>query len=233
MDRGDNRYRHGMIIVKNLYKTYHEEDKELVVLQDLNLEVLPQKRIGIVGASGVGKSTLLHILGGLDFPTRGSVLVEQQDIYGLTETKRSLLRNRFFGFIFQFYHLLPELNVLENVALPAWIAGLPRKGGEAMAAESLSRVGLKDRVRFLPSRLSGGEQQRVALARALCLKPKVILADEPTGNLDQETGREVLRYLLEVVEETKGSLVLVTHNTEVTRNLDEVFELKDGKLNQI
>ena len=203
------------------------------MLQGLNLEIAPRKKIGIVGASGVGKSTLLHILGGLDSPDTGQVFVEKDNLYQLSEDKRAKLRNRYFGFVFQFYHLLPELTALENVFLPALIAGFSKKEAHEWASIALERVGLKTRVSHYPSELSGGEQQRVALARACVLKPKVILADEPTGNLDEKTGDEVLKFLLDGVEAAEGSLILVTHNKELLKNCDEVFELKHGQLQKI
>lgn len=221
-----------MIKANNIHKVFQDGEK-LAVLQGLDLTVAPKRKIGVVGASGVGKSTLLHILGGLDPPTTGEVFVGQENLYALTEEKRSQLRNRFFGFIFQFYHLLPELTALENVCLPAWIAGLSKSKGEAMARQALESVGLANKTAEGVSYFSGGEQQRVALARALVLKPKMILADEPTGNLDHNTGEEVMEYLLKVVDEEEGSLILVTHNKELAKNLDEVFELKNGKLHKI
>ncbi len=219
-----------MIEAKNIAKIFKEGESPVTVLNGLNLEISPQSKIGIVGRSGSGKSTLLHILGGLDSPTHGQVLIEGENLYALPEARRAQLRNRSFGFVFQFYHLLPELSVLENVALPAWIAGLSPEEGKKQARQVLGRVGLDAKQGERPMHLSGGEQQRVALARALCLKPSVILADEPTGNLDEETGSQVMRYLLEVAEETKGSLVLVTHNLELTKEMDQVWELKDGRL---
>ena len=219
-----------MIIAENIHKSYREGKETISVLQGLDFKIAPQKKIGILGASGAGKSTLLHILGGLDTPSSGKVLVEGDDLYHLADGVRSRLRNRFFGFIFQFYHLLPELTALENVMLPALIAGCSKIDSRKWASDGLIRVGLAKREAHLPSELSGGEQQRVALARACILKPKVVLADEPTGNLDQKSGGEVLHYLLEVVAHSGGSLVMVTHNQALVENMDEVFELKDGKL---
>lgn len=219
-----------MLEGRNLHKSFCEGDTEIAVLRGVNISIRPMQKIGIVGASGAGKSTLLHLLGGLDCPTAGQVLVEGEDLYALKEGVRARLRNRYFGFVFQFYHLIPELTVWENVALPAWIAGRGAKEARSLAEEALSQVGLGFRLSYSPTRLSGGEQQRVALSRALVLKPKVILADEPTGNLDPATGREVMKYLLAVVAESEGSLILVTHNREITKDLDEVWELKDGKL---
>ncbi|MBI5299226.1 MAG: ABC transporter ATP-binding protein [Deltaproteobacteria bacterium] len=222
-----------MLVAQNIHKTYREGDKAIAVLEGVNFEMGPRRRIGVVGASGVGKSTLLHILGGLDSPDTGKIFVEKDNLYQLSEDKRARLRNRYFGFVFQFYHLLPELTALENVFLPALIAGFSKKEAHEWASPALEQVGLKTRASHHPSELSGGEQQRVALARACVLKPKVILADEPTGNLDEKTGDEVLKFLLDGVEAAEGSLVLVTHNKELLKNCDEIFELKHGQLQKI
>lgn len=219
-----------MLQAQNIQKAFREGEKTLAVLQGIDFSLEPKKRVAIIGASGEGKSTLLHVLGGLDAPNAGRVLVGEEDLYELSEKKRSRLRNLFFGFVFQFYHLLPELTVLENILLPAMIAGLMRGEGFDLAQETMQRVGLESKENQSPSRLSGGEQQRVAIARACVLKPKLILADEPTGNLDPETGQEVLKYLLECVEKSEGSLILVTHNPEIAKAMDQIFELKNGKL---
>lgn len=216
-----------------LVKTFHEGPQNLTILNGLSLAVPEAKKIGIVGASGAGKSTLLHILGGMDAPTGGEVTVEGKKMFALSENQRAGLRNRFFGFVFQFYHLLAELTALENVAVPAMIAGISLRQALQMAGESLKRVGLENRGKHLPSELSGGEMQRVAIARAAVLQPKVILADEPTGNLDEETGREVLKFLFDSVEGAEGSLILVTHNRELLKNLDAVYELKHGTLHPL
>lgn len=222
-----------MIEAREIHKTYREGERAVEVLRGVNLSVTRGKKIGIVGASGAGKSTLLHILGGLDSPTAGNVLVPEGDLYRLPEKKRAVLRNQTFGFVFQFYHLLPELTVWENVMLPAWIGGFPKTQARAMAQAALERVGLADRADFLPARLSGGEQQRAALARAVSVGPKVILADEPTGNLDETTGKEVMDYLFEVAAQAEGSLVLVTHNRSLLAAMDETFELKHGVLHPL
>ena len=222
-----------MLVAQNIHKQYAEGKKDLHILAGINLEIPPQKKIGIIGASGAGKSTLLHILGGLDRPTEGSVLVEKSNLYSLKERASAALRNRYFGFVFQFYHLLAELTALENVALPVWIAGLSREEGLKKGMDALKRVALDHRATHFPSQMSGGEQQRVALARACVMAPKIILADEPTGNLDEATGKEVLQFLFEVVEKSSGSLVLVTHNAELMKNMDEVWELKDARLQKV
>lgn len=222
-----------MIEAKAIHKTFAEGERQLAVLRGVELTLAPGQKLGIVGSSGAGKSTLLHILGGLDPPSLGSVFVEKEDLYALKEAKRAKLRNRYFGFVFQFYHLIPELSVLENVALPAWIAGLPKAEANQLAKQALGRVRLDDRWMGSPVKLSGGEQQRVAIARALVLEPKTVLADEPTGNLDQATGLEVMGYLLETVEAVGGSLILVTHNRELVRNWDAIYELREGILHKI
>lgn len=219
-----------MIKAENIWKVYSQMGEPLEVLTGLKLDLSPGKRVGIVGASGAGKSTLLHILGGLDKPDRGEVWLEGENFYSHSEGKRSALRGKSVGFVFQFYHLLPELTALENVSLPAWIQRLSRAESRGLAVGALERVGLASKGGQLPSELSGGEQQRVAIARACILSPKLILADEPTGNLDLKTGEGVFNYLLEVVAASGGSLVMATHNRELAQKLDEVYELKNGKL---
>lgn len=222
-----------MIRAESISKVFEEGDKRLSILNGLELSLAEKKKIGIVGASGAGKSTLLHILGGLDVPTHGKIFVQGDDLYRLKEDQRSDLRNRYFGFVFQFYHLLPELTVLENVLLPVLISGKKLPEAKQLAMEVLNQVGLGERCNQRATKLSGGEQQRVALARACVGKPKLILADEPTGNLDEKTGLEVLNYLLDVVQKSEGSLVMVTHNRDLLRQFDQVYELKNGKLFQI
>lgn len=219
-----------MIRVESISKIFEEGDKRLAILNGLEFSLAEKKKIGIVGASGAGKSTLLHILGGLDVPTQGKIFVEGDDLYRLKEDQRADLRNRYFGFVFQFYHLLPELSALENVLLPVLISGKKMPEAKRLGQEALHQVGLGERQNQLPTRLSGGEQQRIALARACVGKPKLILADEPTGNLDEKTGLEVLNYLLDVVQKSEGSLVMVTHNRDLLHSFDEVYELKNGKL---
>lgn len=219
-----------MIEVKNISKVYREGKTAIPVLKNLSLVIPERRRIGIVGGSGTGKSTLLHILGGLDEPTTGEVWVEGKNLYQLPEQQRAHLRNHFFGFVFQFYHLFAELNALENTLLPALIAGHSFVESQPMAAQVLEAVGLAKRADHSPGELSGGEQQRVAMARACLLKPKLILADEPTGNLDPETGQKVLQYLMTVANNGGGSLVMVTHDRTLLDSFDVVYELKDGTL---
>ena len=206
-----------MIVIENLHKSYREGDQTVSVLKGLSLEVRSPGRIGIVGASGAGKSTLLHMIGGLDQPTSGRIMLEGEDWRSLSENRRCRLRNRNIGFVFQFYHLLPELTALENAMLPALITGL-------------NQVVLEPRENHMPAQLSGGEQQRVAIARACVMRPKFLLADEPTGNLDEKTGLEVFEILNAAAREVQGVLLMVTHNPDLAKRMDTVFELRDGKL---
>jgi lipoprotein-releasing system ATP-binding protein len=186
--------------------------------------------IGIVGASGAGKSTLLHILGGLDRPTRGTVLFNKEDLFRMNETELADFRNRKVGFIFQFHHLLPEFTALENAMMPALIQGVPREKAAGRAMELLNEVGLGARSAHRPGELSGGEQQRVAVARALILRPPLVLADEPTGNLDTQTGDEVFALIKELNRRWGVTFILVTHNEKLSAQADRVVRMVDGKI---
>lgn len=219
-----------MLNATAIEKSYQEGEQRLTVLKDLSLELPPKAKVGIAGASGAGKSTLLHILGGLETPTEGEVRFEGTSVYGLTEDQRAGWRNRHIGFVFQFYHLVAELNAAENVMLPSLIAGESFAEARRKAEKALERVGLAGRKETPAHRLSGGEQQRVAIARAAVMRPTWILADEPTGNLDARTAEEVLNYLLEVADETGGGLVLVSHDRHWMRWVEKVYTLSDGKL---
>jgi predicted ABC-type transport system involved in lysophospholipase L1 biosynthesis ATPase subunit len=216
--------------VESLGKTYMLGRSAIPVLRDVSLAVRAGEVLAIVGASGSGKSTLLHILGALDQPGGGAVRFQGRDLYALSAAQRTVVRGRHIGFVFQFYHLLPELDVLENVMLPA--LSLPRApaGMRARAQSLLKSVGLAGRANHLPMELSGGEQQRAALARALMNQPDLVLADEPTGNLDSVTGSQVLDFLFALTRGQRRTLVLVTHNIAVARLCDRVLELKDGCL---
>jgi predicted ABC-type transport system involved in lysophospholipase L1 biosynthesis ATPase subunit len=205
----------------------------IAVLQGVDLEILKGEALAIMGASGAGKSTLLHVLGGLDRPTNGAVRYKDADLYRLSAARRADIRAHSFGFVFQSYHLLPELSVLENVLLPVmhrwnWV----RKAAayRAHAEELLDQVGLQHRARHRPMELSGGEQQRAALARALMNEPEIVFADEPTGNLDSQTGETVLRYLFQLTRERGHTLVLVTHNDAVAAACDRTLHMRDGRL---
>jgi lipoprotein-releasing system ATP-binding protein len=202
----------------------------VVVLDGLDLTVAPGEVVAIIGQSGVGKSTLLHILGTLDRPTGGRVFFEGQDVFALDEKQQAAFRNRSIGFVFQFHHLLPDFDAVENVMMPALIQGVRRSEAYARARALLERVGLGDRLDHRPGQLSGGELQRVAIARALVQSPKALLADEPTGNLDPATAAEVHQLLLELNRERGTTLVLVTHNEELARLAHRSLRLYQGRL---
>ncbi len=199
------------------------------VLRGVDLTFSQGEKAAIVGASGVGKTTLLHILGTLDRPTAGKVLYEGKDIYTLNERDLAFFRNREIGFVFQFHHLLPEFNALENTMMPGLIQGIPTKEATSRAEAILTLVGLKERLSHKPGELSGGEQQRVAVARALVLEPKVLLADEPTGNLDTKTGESVFDLLQELNQIKGVTLIVVTHNLKLAEKLSRQIQLIDGR----
>ena len=213
---------------KDLQKTYAGLD--VAVLNGIDLEVNEGEQVAIVGTSGSGKSTLLHLLGGLDDPTAGEVSVLDQSLAKMNETMRGELRNRSLGFVYQFHHLLPEFTALENVAMPLLIRRVLREEAMESAAEILQKVGMSHRMMHMPGELSGGERQRAAVARALVIKPKCILADEPTGNLDRYTAHAVFDLLLEINEVNKVALVVVTHDLELSAKLKRQYKLVDGKL---
>ncbi len=217
-----------LLSTRALTKSYAMGRRTLEVLRGVNLEVSRGEFLALRGASGAGKSTLLHLIGGLDSPNGGEIHFDGQNIAAFSEQKLTDFRNRRVGFIFQAYHLLPELDALENVCLPARIARVPATGAEARGRELLARVGLGDRVEHKPFELSGGEQQRVAIARALINEPELILADEPTGNLDSHTGGEIIELLKKLHTERQTTLIIATHDTKVAAHARRVFELMDG-----
>ena len=224
-----------MLQAEGLLKTYRMGRVDLKVLRGVSLSVPAGEKLAIIGASGAGKSTLMHMLGGLDVPDQGQVLFDGIDLYRLSAARRTQLRALRVGFVFQFYHLLPELNLVENVMLPAMSQpGFLRrqKAARTRAADLLARVGLADRIDHRPAELSGGEQQRAALARALMNEPKVIRADEPTGNLDSRKGDQVLQYLFDWTAEKGHTLILVTHNESVASRCDRCLRLTDGHLQE-
>jgi lipoprotein-releasing system ATP-binding protein len=214
----------------NLTKIYSGRAEEVVVFRGLNLEVELGEMIAITGESGAGKSTLLHLLGGLDRPTSGSVKIGEFDIAKNAELDLACFRNRRIGFVFQFHHLLPEFSAAENVMMPLLISGAPKRAAAERAAMLLNRVGLAGRAAHRPGELSGGEQQRVALARALACSPALLLADEPTGNLDQRTGDEVHALIRQLQKEEQLTTVIVTHNEKLAGLCDRVLRLEDGTL---
>jgi len=218
-----------LISVRDLNKTYSIPGRDLHILKDISLDIQKGEMTALMGPSGVGKSTLLHILGTLDRPTSGSVLYEGRDVFKLRHDALADFRSKSVGFIFQFHHLLPEFNTIENAAMPALIAGISFKEAAKKAEQLLADVGLSERLRHRPGELSGGEQQRVAVARALMLDPKVVLADEPTGNLDTQTGDELFSLMLEL--NRKGiSFIIVTHNEALASRCGRTLKMKDGML---
>lgn len=222
-----------LIQAVGLSKRYGEGEAAIRVFDALNLEIAQAERVAIVGESGVGKSTLLHILGTLDRPTEGTVYLAGQDLFALPEAELAALRNREIGFIFQFHHLLPDFTALENVTVPGLIAGLSWSEASRRATDMLQKVGLGERLNHRPGELSGGEQQRVAVARAVVLRPRVILADEPTGNLDPATGEGVLHLLLSLNQEMGITMVVVTHNERLAAAMDRTLRLSAGELTQV
>lgn len=217
--------------VRGLHKSFANGQEKLQVLKGIGLEIKKNEFLAIQGPSGAGKSTLLHILGGLDNPTSGNVLFEGIDLYNLSEGRRANFRNTKVGFVFQFYHLLPELNVLENIMLPALIKSWwQRKKAAEYAKLILDNLGLSERAGHKPNQLSGGEQQRAAIGRALINRPQLLLCDEPTGNLDSANGENILRLLKKLNTEDKTTVVLVTHDNDIAKNADRIVYLKDGVL---
>jgi lipoprotein-releasing system ATP-binding protein len=216
------------IQVRDVFKTFGNGGKRVEVLRGIDLTFSRGERAAIVGASGAGKTTLLHIIGVLDRPTSGKVLYWGQDVFRLKERDLALFRNREVGFVFQFHHLLPEFSALENTMMPCFIGGLSKREAADRAETILVQVGLKNRLPHKPGELSGGEQQRVAVARALVMDPKVLLADEPTGNLDTKTGESVFDLLLELNQARNVTLIIVTHNLQLAGRLSRQIRLVDG-----
>ena len=223
----------GIVRAEAITKTYLMGKRPLTVLDGVSVAIAQGEAVAVIGPSGAGKSTLLHALGGLDQPTSGKVWFKDRELYTLSAQERAVIRTRHVGFVFQSYYLLPELDVLENVLLPTmmtWPAGRNRARDRRRAEQLLDTVGLSGRLRHTPLELSGGEQQRVALARALMNEPELILADEPTGNLDSVTGEHILKCLFELARTRRHTLVLVTHNNEIAARCDRIIRMKDGRV---
>jgi len=219
-----------LVELKEVSKSFWEGDRERQVFCDASLSISRGEWVFLLGRSGSGKSTLLNLLGGIDLPDRGEVLVDGRPLNRLSERERTLFRRHGIGFVFQFYNLIPTLTVIENVLLPLELTGRLTREWRKRAYDLLSQVGLAERADSYPDRLSGGEQQRIAVARALVHSPQLILADEPTGNLDEETGRQVLELFQRVVRGTGTTLVLVTHSSEVARLADRLLTISEGRL---
>jgi lipoprotein-releasing system ATP-binding protein len=219
-----------LLRASDVYKKFYDAGREVVVLHGLNLEVSAGEQIAIIGQSGVGKSTLLYLLGSLERPTAGKVYFEDQDLFVMDERALAEFRNRKLGFVFQFHYLLADFSALENVMMPALIARLSDSEARQRAEDVLDVVGLKDKLHRRPAELSGGEQQRVAVARAVVLGPKLVLADEPTGNLDPQTAEEVNQVFQRLNRDLNVTLVVATHNERLSRSMSRTLRLSDGKL---
>ncbi|HAE90944.1 MAG TPA: lipoprotein-releasing ABC transporter ATP-binding protein LolD [Idiomarina sp.] len=222
-----------LITAHNVNKTFRDGDNQVTVLKHVNLEVKHGEVMAIVGSSGSGKSTLLHILAGLDVPSSGEVYFEDAEMTQLTGSQKAQLRNQNIGFVYQFHHLLPEFDALENVAMPLRISGETESIATERAQLLLERVGLSERMHHRPAQLSGGERQRVAIARAFANKPKLVVADEPTGNLDGQTAESVFELILEMNKEFGTAFIIVTHDMALAERIGSVYRLHDGCLTAV
>ncbi|NLJ30494.1 MAG: ABC transporter ATP-binding protein [Clostridiales bacterium] len=218
-----------LITVSNIYKIYNQGETEVRALDGISFSVRPGEFVAIVGQSGSGKSTLMNILGCLDTPTSGEYCLEGRNVAGLEEKKLTQIRNREIGFVFQGFNLIPGLDALENVELPLFYRGIPRERRRALAQSALERVGLAGRLRHKPAQMSGGQQQRVAIARAIAAKPPIVLADEPTGNLDSRSGSAVMEILRAMNREGR-TVILITHDDRIAASADRVLKIHDGRL---
>jgi lipoprotein-releasing system ATP-binding protein len=215
-----------MLVATNLIKKY----SDLIVVNNVSLSIAQGEIVSVIGASGAGKTTLLHLLGALDKPDSGQVRINDIDVFALPAKKQSLFRNKHLGFVFQFHHLLPEFTAVENVAIPLWISGKGKKEALGLASEMLQTVGIGHRLDNKPAELSGGEQQRVAIARALVNKPSIIMADEPTGNLDSANAQLIHELFLELREKTGSTFIMITHNEAMAEMTDRTLIMRDGSI---
>ena len=222
-----------LVLIENLAKVYRSGDKDLVIFRDLTLQVEPGEQVAIIGESGAGKSTLLHLISGLDTPTEGAIYYKHKNITGLPEPELSAFRNREIGYVWQQHHLLPEFSAKENVSMPLRIRGVSGAKALADAEASLEEVGLSNRADHRAGELSGGEQQRIAIARALAGNPSLLLADEPTGNLDEGTGQMIFDLLADLRKRRNLTSILVTHNLQFARRCDRVLKLEGGALRNV
>ena len=222
-----------VLSLRGIVRTYRSGDRQLEVLKSIDLDLFPGELVGLIGPSGSGKSSLLHAAGLLERPTAGQVLIGGQDCTGMSEKARTQVRLNQIGFVYQFHHLLAEFSARDNVALPQMIAGARQPEARNRAGELLSHLGLAERLNHQPAQLSGGEQQRVAIARALANRPRILLADEPTGNLDPATSSAVIANLFALVRDTGVAALITTHNMDLARHMDRVFTLKDGRLEAV
>lgn len=230
MASSNGKIKNAFIRFENVTKTFHEGERERAVLQGVNAEIARGEFVAIVGRSGSGKSTLLNLLAGLDTPTRGDIFIDAVNIAKLNDNDRTLFRRKHIGFVFQFFNLIATLSVRENVLLTAELANWKQADANAQANRLLDAVGLLERANVFPDKLSGGEQQRVAIARALCADAELLLADEPTGNLDAETGAKILELLTTLARTHNKTLVMVTHSSEMAEQADRVLRMEDGLL---
>lgn len=216
--------------IKDITRSFQQGEETLEILHGISFDINPGEIVALVGHSGAGKSTLLQIAGLLEPPTTGQVIMSGRDTAGMSEDERTMLRNQYVGFVYQFHHLLPEFSALENVMMPQLISGISTPDAEARARDLLTKLGLSHRVDHRPKKLSGGEQQRVAIARALANSPKILLADEPTGNLDYATSDVVFAEMMQLVRDTGMSALIATHNPDLAKRMDRIIEIKAGTL---
>lgn len=226
----DDKPKASLLMVRNLKKTFTSGGEKLTIFKDINLSLASGEIVALVGQSGAGKSTLLQMIGLLDAPTSGQIIIDGRDVTACDDLTRTKLRRTAIGFVYQFHHLLPEFSALENVVVPQMISNVPRSQAMKAAEEMLYTVGLAKRASHRPARLSGGEQQRVAIARALVNKPRILLADEPTGNLDPETSHAVFELFLQMVRQSGAGAMIATHNLDLADRMDRIIELKQGRI---